>query len=81
MVLRIDIPEELATRLDPVKDKLPEILELGMRELNAMGQPGYSGAAEVLEFLAKLPGPEEILKLRPSDVLQTTITESAQSTE
>jgi hypothetical protein len=42
------------------------ILELGLRELNADAQAGFDGAADVLELLAGLPAPEEILKLRPS---------------
>ena len=45
---------------------MPRILELGLRELNASGQGGFDGAAEVLELLAALPGPEEIMNLRPS---------------
>src|SRR2546427_7415644 len=64
MVVNVEIPEELAVRLHPIKDRLPEIIELGVRELNALNQSGYSGAAEVLEFLAKLPEPEEIVKCR-----------------
>src|SRR5438128_3588901 len=75
MVVNVEIPEELAVRLHPIKDRLPEIIELGVRELNALNQSGYSGAAEVLEFLAKLPEPEEIVKLRPSQTLQTQISE------
>lgn len=35
----------------------------------------YDGATEVLEKLAKLPEPEEVLKLRPSTSLQTRIEE------
>jgi hypothetical protein len=36
MIVTMNIPEELAARLDPLEDKLPQILELGLRELNAM---------------------------------------------
>lgn len=32
---------------------------------------GGTGAAEVLEFLAKLPAPEDIIALRSSEALQT----------
>src|SRR5438067_13920245 len=75
MVVNIEIPEELAVRLHPIKDRLPEIIELGVRELNALNQSGYSGAAEALEFLAKLAEPEDIVKVRPSQTLQTQISE------
>lgn len=73
MLVTLNLPEELATRLDPLEDKLPQILELGLRELNAAAQLGFEGAAEVLEFLASLPTPEEIIALRPSDALQARI--------
>jgi hypothetical protein len=46
--------------LSAMKDQLPQILELGLREWNADAQSGFSGLAEVLEFLASLPSPEEI---------------------
>ena len=44
-----------------------------MRELNTSFQTGFSGIAEVLEFLAQLPTPEEIISLRPSVALQAEI--------
>ncbi|NES19217.1 MAG: hypothetical protein F6K41_09880 [Symploca sp. SIO3E6] len=40
---------------------------------NADTQAGFSGLAEVLEFLAHLPSPEEILALKPSEALQQYI--------
>jgi hypothetical protein len=40
--------------------------ELGLRESSAGSQQRFEGATEVLEFLALLPSPEEILALRPS---------------
>src|SRR5258706_12003632 len=65
--ITLKLPDGLAQRLRNHEDRLPEILELGLRELNAEGQSRFDGAAEVLEFLASLPDPEEILKLRPSE--------------
>ncbi|RUT01290.1 hypothetical protein DSM106972_068410 [Dulcicalothrix desertica PCC 7102] len=44
-----------------------------MRELNASSQNGFSGTTQILEFLAQLPSPEEILALRPSEELRTQI--------
>ena len=71
--ITLDIPEDLAQRLHPMADRLLHILELGLRELNAANQPGFTGAAEVLEFLAGLPTPEEILELHPSDALKERV--------
>lgn len=73
MQITVDIPEELAKRLNLLQDKLPQILELGLRELDASSQTGFSGVAEILEFLASLPTPEEIIALRPSETLQAQI--------
>jgi hypothetical protein len=73
MLITLNIPEELIMRLNSVQDQLPTILELGLRELNATSQSGFTGISEVLEFLAKLPTPEEVLELRPSEPLQAEI--------
>jgi uncharacterized coiled-coil DUF342 family protein len=73
MLITLDIPDELAARLRPLTEQLPRILELGLRELNATTQPDFEGVAEVLETLAGLPTPEEILALRPSEALQDRI--------
>lgn len=73
MQITLDLPEELVSRLSSLQDKLPQILELGLRELNASSRTGFSGAAEVVEFLATLPTPEEIIALRPTEALQTQI--------
>lgn len=73
MQVTLDIPEELASKLQLFQQQLPQILELGIRELNAASQPGFSGMAEVLEFLVQLPTSSEIIALRPSEELQTQI--------
>ena len=44
-------------------------------ELNAGGQSGFDGAADVLELPAALPTPEEILNLRPSPRLSARVAE------
>jgi hypothetical protein len=64
MQIMLDLPEEFVSRLSSLEDKLPQILELGLRELNASSQTGFADIAEVLEFLATLPTPEEIIALR-----------------
>src|SRR5262245_62037415 len=73
--ITLKLPDDLAERLRNREDRLPEILELGLRELSAEGQGRFEGAADVLEFLAGLPGPEEILKLRPSERLARRVKE------
>jgi hypothetical protein len=72
MELTLTISEDLATRLRPVQDRLPQILELGLRELQA-APSGYAGLNDLLEELARLPAPEEVLALRPTPALQDRI--------
>jgi hypothetical protein len=61
--LTIDVPEELAARLEPIQHRLVDVLELGLRELtpsrNALSE-------EIIEFLASGPTPEEIIDFRPT---------------
>ena len=71
--ITINVPENLAVRLQSLQNHIPQILELGLRGLNASRQPAFDGADEVLEILANLPSPEEVLSLRPSDHLQSRI--------
>ncbi len=73
MEITLSIPEEMAAQLHPFHNQIPRILELGLRELNAAAQSNFAGAAKVLETLARLPAPEEILALRPSEALQQRI--------
>jgi hypothetical protein len=74
MDLTLTVPDELASRLRAVEDRLPEILELGLREWLSTS-PGYAGLSDVLETLARLPSPEEVLGLRPATHLQDRIEE------
>ena len=73
MQFTLQIPDDLAAQLRPRRQRLPHILSLGLRELDAQGAAGFSGLADVLELLASLPTPEQIMALRPSQPLQTQI--------
>jgi hypothetical protein len=75
MEITLRIPDELATRLRPLEAQLPQILELGIREWTAREETGFDGLTGVLETLANLPAPEEVLALRPSTTLQARIGE------
>lgn len=73
MQIMVEVPDELGIRLAPMREQLPQILELGLRGWNANIRDGFSGLAEILEFLASLPSPQEILALKPSEALQGEI--------
>jgi hypothetical protein len=68
--LTVTIGDDLADQLKPYEAQFPEILQLGIREWQARGETGYDGISSVLEILAALPAPEEILALRPTAPLQ-----------
>ena len=72
--ITLRLPDDLASQVRMNERQLPRrFLELGLREFNASGQRGFDGAAEVLELLAALPGPEEIMSLRPSRSLSDRV--------
>lgn len=73
MVRTFDLNDDLAARLAPHEHQIPEILELGLREVSAAPQAGFKGVAEVLEALASLPTPEEVLALHPAPVLEERV--------
>ncbi|MEG4595017.1 hypothetical protein QUB00_24900 [Microcoleus sp. F8_C2] len=75
MQVTFDLPEDVVAQLHPMKDKVPRILELGLRELNAINQSEFSGLTEVLEFLASLPSPKAVIALRPSESLQAQLSD------
>lgn len=73
MQITVEIPDELFTKLNAVEQNVSQVLELGLNELVSRPQSGFTGFAEVLDFLANLPTPQEILDLRPSPILQDQI--------
>jgi hypothetical protein len=73
--ITLSLPDDLILQVQAQQKQLARILELGLRELNAGGQSGFDGAADVLELLAALPSPEEILNLRPSARLSARVSE------
>lgn len=71
--ITVEVPDEIAMRLASRPNELPQILALGLREINANLSQGFSGLSEVLEFLVKQPQPQEILALRLSPEVQSEV--------
>ena len=69
------LPDEIARKVRPVEAELVRIIEYGMSELNSRNETEFGGIASLLEKLADLPGPEEVMALRPSAALQSRMTE------
>lgn len=70
MSITLTITGDLALQLKPYESQFDEIVEIGLRELRSREEPGYLGIDNILEKLAALPTPEEVLALRPSPGLQ-----------
>jgi Holliday junction resolvase len=62
--LTIDIPDELAKRLEPQRADLVEILRRGLRVRDA--EP-LTAVEEVFDFFASRPDAEEIIAYRPCE--------------
>jgi len=73
--ITLQLPDELALRLKGQEDRLPEILELGLREILGDQHEGFESVTEVLEGLASLPSAEDVLALRPSAKLSARVSE------
>ncbi len=67
MQITLDIPDDLAARLEPMQDQVAEIIERGLRQRWSETE---GLRREVIAFLARGPRPEEILQFRPSERLQ-----------
>ena len=68
--ITLQVPESLADRLQPVREQLPDILEMGLRYSRPLSIRAY---AQVLDFLATAPTPDEMIEFRPSPAIQTEI--------
>jgi hypothetical protein len=73
MPITLTIDDPLAQKLQPYGAKIEEIIDLGIREWQARAEAGYPGLNSVLEKLASLPTPEEVMALRPGATLQNRI--------
>jgi hypothetical protein len=74
--ITIDIPDDLAERLQPVQSALTQVLELGLQEFQTQQrQSSFLDEQEIITLLASQPTPEQILAIRPSPELQTRASE------
>ncbi len=73
--ITIEVPDTLGQQLQRVRERLPEVLERGLRELSAEASAGFEDEAVILELLASQPAPDQVLALRPSPELQARVSE------
>jgi hypothetical protein len=74
MELTLNLPDSLALQLQSVsQEELQRVIEMGIRECSTPDPAEFRGLSEVLETLARLPSPEEVMALRPSPALEKRI--------
>lgn len=72
----IDIPDELAQRLQQFQSQLPQVLELGLQEFQSQQQPSnFLDEQEIIALLASQPTTEQILAIRPSPEFQARVSD------
>ena len=64
MQVTIDLPDQIARRLEGQKERLADIIDRGLQR---KGDGTSSHWREMIEFLARGPRPEEIITFRPSE--------------
>jgi len=73
--ITIRIPDALEQQLQNFRDRLPEVLELGLRQLMAERSEGFQDENVIMELLASGPTPEQVLAIRPSRELQARVSD------
>lgn len=78
MQITIDVPNQLGRRLQRFKDRLPEVLEQGLRAISNdedAPQSVYQGEQDIILLLASQPTPDQVLAIHPSSILQQRMSE------
>ncbi len=75
MEITIAVPDELGQQLQRFQDRLPEVLERGLRELLAESSGEFQDENAIIELLISQPTPEQVLAIRPSPELQARVSE------
>lgn len=73
--ITLEVSEPVAAQLRLRHGQTGQILERGLRAVEVEGELGYQSASEVLECLARLPEPAEVLALRAAPSMQQRVQE------
>ena len=73
--ITIRVPDDLGRQLEQYRDRLPELLERGLRDVQVEDIADVTAATDILAVLASQPTPEQMLALRPSDAMQARVSE------
>ncbi|MGB3201798.1 MAG: hypothetical protein WBA99_12905 [Nodosilinea sp.] len=74
--ITIDIPDDLAQRLQQFQAQLPQMLELGLQEWQSQQRStNFLDEQDIILLLASQPTPEQILAIRPSSEFQARVSD------
>jgi hypothetical protein len=73
--ITIQVPDTLGQQLQRFQDRLPELLERGLREVMADRTDAFEDESAILALLASQPAPEQVLALHPTTELQERISD------
>lgn len=73
--ITIRVPDDLGRQLERYRDRLPELLERGLRDVQVEDSADVDAAADVIAVLTSQPTPEQVLALRPSEAMQARVSE------
>jgi hypothetical protein len=73
--ITIQVPDTLGEQLQRFQDRLPEVLEQGLREVMADRADAFADESTILALLASQPAPEQVLALHPTAELQERISD------
>ena len=76
--ITIRVPDELGRQLEPYRDRLPELLARGLRDVEGAGASQEDAVSDIIDVLTSQPTPEQVLALRPSEAMQARVSDLLQ---
>jgi hypothetical protein len=73
--ITIRVPDDLGRQLEQYRDRLPELLERGLRDVQVGDTTDTSASSDFVSVLASRPSPQQVLAIRPSDAMQARVSE------
>jgi hypothetical protein len=73
--ITLDVPDSLEQRLEPYRDRLPELLERGLRDMEIEPTAEVEDVSQIITLLASQPTAEQILAIKPSAKFQARVSE------
>lgn len=73
--ITIQVPSTLGQQLQHFRERLPEILERGLRDMLAEKPGEFHDESAIIELLTSQPTPQQVMAIRPSPELQVRVSE------